>query len=58
MSKTYSEYFRNRFIKHDSEIKEIIEQIVKPKSLYRKKRNYSDAFTKDPPLNNDGELQK
>ena len=49
MSKTYSEYFRNRFIKHDSEIKEIIEQIVKPKSIYRKKRDYRDAFTNDPP---------
>ena len=45
----YSEYFRNRFIKHDVEIKNIIEQIVKPKSSYRKKRDYQDAFTKDPP---------
>ena len=53
MSKNYSEYFRTRFINHDLEFKkltkEIIEQNVKPKNCYRKKRDYHDAFTKAPP---------
>ena len=41
-----SEYFRNRFKKHDAAFKEILKEI-KPTSIYRKKRNYQEAFLKD-----------
>jgi hypothetical protein len=43
-----SEYFRNRFKKHDAAIKEIIKEI-KPTSIYRTKRNYQEAFAQKPP---------
>jgi len=41
-----SEYFRNRFKNHDAAFKEILKEI-KPTSIYRKKRNYQEAFLKD-----------
>ena len=41
-----SEYFRNRFIKHDEVIKELIEEQVIPKISSRKKRDYQEAFVK------------
>jgi hypothetical protein len=39
-----AEYFRNRFIKHDATIKQIIEDQVIPKKSSRKKRDYQEAF--------------
>ena len=44
-----SEYFRNRFIKHDEVIKELIEEQVIPKISSRKKRDYQEAFAQKPP---------
>jgi hypothetical protein len=41
-----TEIFRNRFKKHDAAFKEILKEI-KPTSIYRKKRNYQEAFLKD-----------
>lgn len=44
-----SEYFRNRFAKHDVAIKELTKEIIEvvPKKIYsRKKRNYQEAFVK------------
>lgn len=46
-----SEYFRNRFIKHDAAIKELTNKIeeVDPKVKKissRKKRDYQEAFSK------------
>ena len=41
-----SEYFRNRIIKHDEVIKELIEEQVIPKISSRKKRDYQEAFVK------------
>ena len=44
-----SEYFKNRFIKHDEVIKELIEEQVIPKISSRKKRDYQEAFAQKPP---------
>ena len=44
---SYTEFFRNRFKKHDAEVKKIILQISVPSS--RKKRNYQEAFIELPP---------
>ena len=44
---SYTEFFRNRFKKHDAEVKKIILQISVPSS--RKKRNYEKAFDVLPP---------
>ena len=49
-----SEYFRNRFIKHDAAIKELTNEIeeVDPKVKNissRKKRDYQEAFSQKPP---------
>ena len=44
---SYTEFFRNRFKKHDAEVKKIILQISVPSS--RKKRNYQEAFAQGPP---------
>jgi hypothetical protein len=47
--KMNSEYFRNRFAKHDVAIKELTKEIIEvvPKKIYsRKKRNYQEAFVK------------
>jgi hypothetical protein len=44
-----SEYFKNRFKKHDLIVKEIIEDRVIPKVSSRKKRNYQEAFAQLPP---------
>ena len=43
---SYSEFFRNRFKKHDIAVKKIILQM--PTSSYRKKRNYQEAFAREP----------
>ena len=43
----YSEYFTNRFIKHDSNINEILKEHKGQTS--RKKRNYLEAFNQLPP---------
>lgn len=55
-----SEYFKNRFIKHDAIIKEIIEEQVVPKISSRKKRNYQEAFWQKPPYTrfSDDDAQK
>lgn len=44
-----SEYFRNRFKKHDAAIKELTNKIMVPKISSRKKRNYHEAFALNPP---------
>jgi hypothetical protein len=44
----YSEYFKKRFANHDTAIKKIIEEVVIPKTSYRKKRNYQEAFAQGP----------
>jgi hypothetical protein len=48
-----SEYFRNRFIKHDEVIKELIKELIEeqviPKISSRKKRDYQEAFAQKPP---------
>lgn len=47
-----SEYFRNRFAKHDVAIKELTKEIIEAldppakKISSRKKRNYQEAFVK------------
>ena len=43
----YSEYFKNRFIKHDSNIEKILKEHKGQTS--RKKRNYLEAFNQLPP---------
>ena len=43
---SYTDFFKNRFKKHDIAVKKIILQI--PTSSYRKKRNYQDAFAQGP----------
>ena len=43
---SYTEFFRNRFKKHDAEVKKIILQL--PVSTYRKKRSYQEAFAQGP----------
>jgi len=43
---SYSDFFRNRFKKHDVAVKKIILQM--PTSSYRKKRNYQEAFSQGP----------
>lgn len=43
---SYTDFFRNRFKKHDVAVKKIILQI--PTSSYRKKRNYQEAFAQGP----------
>ena len=44
---SYTEFFRNRFKKHDAAVKKIILEIKVPS--YRKKRSYQDAFAQLPP---------
>ncbi len=44
---SYTEFFRNRFKKHDAAVKKIISEIKVPS--YRKKRNYQEAFNQLPP---------
>ena len=41
---SYSEYYKNRLQKHDNCFKEIINKIPKQVSIYRKKRDYNEAF--------------
>jgi hypothetical protein len=43
----YSEYFKNRFTKHDSNIEKILKEHKGQTS--RKKRNYLEAFNQLPP---------
>ena len=43
----YTEFFRNRFKKHDAAVKKIILEIKVP--AYRKKRCYQEAFNELPP---------
>ncbi len=44
-SRTFNtEYFKDRFVKHDATIKQIIEERVIPKTSSRKKRDYQEAF--------------
>ena len=45
---SYSEYYKNRFKRHDKCFKEIINKIPKQVSIYRKKRDYNEAFSEDP----------
>jgi hypothetical protein len=50
-----SEYFRNRFVKHDAAIKELTKEIIEildpkvKKISSRKKRDYHEAFAQKPP---------
>ena len=44
---SYTEFFRNRFKKHDAAVKKIILEIKVP--AYRKKRSYQEAFNELPP---------
>jgi hypothetical protein len=44
---TYSEYYKNRLQKHDELFKEIINKIPKQNSIYRKKRDYTEAFLRN-----------
>ena len=44
---TYSEYYKKRFQNHDKCFKEIINKIPKQVSIYRKKRDYNEAFLKN-----------
>jgi hypothetical protein len=47
----YTEYFRNRFLKHDERFKKIIEESTRmeSKESIRKKRKYQEAFAQNPP---------
>jgi hypothetical protein len=45
---TYSEYYKKRLQKHDKCFKEIINKIPKHVSIYRKKRDYYEAFSENP----------
>lgn len=45
---TYSEYYKTRLQRHDECFKEIINKIPKQVSIYRKKRDYKEAFSQDP----------
>jgi hypothetical protein len=42
---SYSEYYKNRLQKHDDCFREIINKIPKQVSIYRKKRDYTEAFS-------------
>jgi hypothetical protein len=44
---SYTEFFRNRFKKHDAAVKKIILEIKVP--AYRKKRSYQESFNELPP---------
>jgi hypothetical protein len=44
----YSEYYKNRLQKHDVCFEEIINKIPKTISIYRKKRDYKEAFSQIP----------
>ena len=44
----YSEYYKNRLQKHDDCFKEVINRIPKMNSIYRKKRDYIEAFSQKP----------
>jgi hypothetical protein len=46
---SYSEYYKKRIQKHDDQFKEIINKIPKQVSIYRKKRDYNEAFSESPP---------
>jgi hypothetical protein len=49
-TKTFNaEYFKNKFAKHDAIIKEIMENLIIPKTSSRKKRDYESAFLERPP---------
>lgn len=43
------EYFKNKFVKHDAAMNEIIYDRVIPKTSSRKKRDYEVAFAGRPP---------
>lgn len=45
---SYSEYYKNRFKRHDDCFREIINRIPKQVSIYRKKRDYTEAFSESP----------
>ncbi len=45
---SYSEYYKNRLQKHDDCFREIIDRIPKQVSIYRKKRDYNEAFSESP----------
>lgn len=45
---TYSEYYKKRLQKHDDCFKEVINRIPKTNSIYRKKRDYKEAFSQIP----------
>jgi hypothetical protein len=45
---SYSEYYKNRLQKHDDCFREIINRIPKQVSIYRKKRDYTEAFSEKP----------
>ena len=44
---SYSEYYKKRLQNHDDFFKEIINKIPKQVSIYRKKRDYSEAFSEN-----------
>ena len=46
---SYSEYYARRFQRHDDCFKEIINKIPTQVSIYRKKRDYTEAFLESPP---------
>jgi len=50
---SYSELFRNRFIKHDATFNEALQEHICPKVSHRRKRNHHDAF-----INPDNNLNK
>jgi hypothetical protein len=48
ISYSYSEYYKKRFQGHDDSFREIIDRIPKQVSIYRKKRDYTEAFSETP----------
>jgi hypothetical protein len=44
---SYSEYYKSRLQRHDELFKEIINTIPKKNSIYRKKRDYTEAFSQN-----------
>ncbi len=45
---SFSEYYKRRFQGHDDCFREIIDRIPKKNSIYRKKRDYTEAFSQVP----------
>jgi len=45
---SYSEYYSRRLKSHDDSFRKIINRIPKQVSIYRKKRDYMEAFSESP----------